>query len=59
MSKCKVTIERISKETYEMDLEYSDCMQALDHARQIVADRNKSATSGTTFRVAKVETIEE
>lgn len=54
--KCKVTIKRISTETYEMELE-GDCVQVLDQARAMVAKRNRKPD--TTFHVAKVETIKE
>lgn len=56
--KCKVTVERISRETYEMELE-GDCVQVLDQARAMVAKRNLITQADTTFHVAKVETIKE
>jgi hypothetical protein len=56
--KCKVTIERVSRETYEMELE-GDCVQVLDQARAMVARRNRITQADTTFVVKKVESIKE
>lgn len=57
--KCKVTIERVSKETYEMELD-GDTVSVLDKAREMVRLRNRRTTDpNTTFVVKKVETIKE
>lgn len=56
--KCKVTVERVSKETYEMELD-GDTVSVLDKAREMVRLRNQRTESTTTFVVKKVESIKE
>jgi hypothetical protein len=49
-----VIVQRVSKEEYEMTLEATSAMQALDEARRMCVARNKRSTTGT-FSVISVE----
>lgn len=44
--KYRITIQRVLKEEYEMELEAEGLMPALDQARSIVSTRNEQLTSG-------------
>jgi len=53
-NKFKITIQRVIKEEYDMELEADGAMAAFDQARQMVNTRNQASTSGK-YSVIKVE----
>jgi len=57
VARYKVTIEKVTRESYEMVLEAETVMAALDEARHLVANRNRNLRDGK-FHVTKIETQE-
>jgi hypothetical protein len=58
MHKFKITIERVEKETYDLNLEGDDVLSTLDAARAMVKARNEVSTNGV-YSVIKIETVKE
>jgi hypothetical protein len=58
MPKFRITIQRVEKETYTMELEGDDAMKAFDEARAMVKARNEASTSGI-YSVIKIEDVKE
>lgn len=56
-TKFKISIERVSRETYQMELPGNSLMDALDIAREMATNRTKKSTPGTNYFITKIEEI--
>jgi hypothetical protein len=51
----QVVIEEVHIEQHTMELEASTAMEALDQARQLAANKSKTAATGTTFSAKSIK----
>jgi hypothetical protein len=58
MANFKITIQRVVREDYEVEIEADDIMLAFDMATSMVAKRNERTNNGK-FYVTKIETSQE
>lgn len=57
-TKFTVTIQKVSHEEHEIELEAASAMAAFDEARKMTDKRNKNTVDGSKYSVIKVETKE-
>ena len=58
MSKFRITVQRVIKEEYDMELEAENLVSALDQAREMVRVRNERIND-EQYSVTRIEDVKE